>query len=124
MTLFQILFFFLFPVFVYLAMLPFSLYIFGIFSLVHPLSIVLDELFIIFYPLSILLHVSSFGGIFDGVLLKLLALGEVRNHLEISAFVFYLHLALSLLAVRYKSLFYALVFESTALFIYAVYNVA
>ena len=116
--------FLLLPIFVYLAMLPFSLYIFEIFSLVHPLSILWSELFTIFYPLSILLHVIGFGGVFDGWLLKLLALGESSSHLEISAFVFYAHLALSLLAVRYKSLFYALVFESTALFIYAVYNVA
>ena len=120
----KIAFFLLFPVFVYLAMLPFSLYIFGIFALVHPLSILWDELFTIFYPLSILLHVSGFGGIFDSWLLKLLSLGEVQNTLHVSALIFYFHLALSLLAVKYRVLFYALIFESFALFIYAIYNVA
>jgi competence protein ComEC len=120
----KILFFFLLPIFVYMAMLPFSLYIFGIFSLVHPLSIVLDELFILFYPLSILLHVSGFGGLFDGWLTELLALGENHAIVHINATLFYFHLLLSLLAVRYRVLFFLLAFESFLLFIYAMQNVA
>ncbi len=120
----KILFFFLFPIFVYLAMLPFSLYIFGIFSIVHPLSIVWDALFILFYPASILLHVSGFGGIFDPLLVKLLALSNVENSLHVSAIFFYAHLTLSLLASRSRVLFFALCIESFALFNYAMYHVA
>ncbi len=120
----KVLFFFLFPIFVYLAMLPFSLTIFGIFSLVHPLSIVWDEIFILFYPLSILLHVSGFGGVLDPLLLKLLSLSDTQNSLHVSYFFLYLHLVLSLLAVKWRNFFYLLVFESFALFIYAIYYVA
>ncbi len=116
--------FFLLSIFVYLAMLPFSLYIFEIFSLMHPLSIVWSALFSIFYPLSILLHVSGFGGVFDGWLLKLLSLGELTTTVELSNFMFFLHVGLSLLAIKWKSLFYILVFESTTIFIYAMQNIA
>ncbi len=116
--------FVLLSIFVYLAMLPFSLYIFGIFSLSHPLSILWSALFSIFYPLSILLHVSGFGGVFDVWLVKLLSLGEVTNSLHVSSFIFYFHVVLSLLAIKWKSLFYILVFESTTIFIYAMQNIA
>lgn len=120
----KILFFFLFPIFVYMAMLPFSLYIFTIFSLVHPLSILWDELFILFYPLSILLHGSGFGGVLDGWLLDWLSLSKGMQSVALSAFVFYAHLFVSLLAIKWRSGFYLLCLESFAIFNYAIYNVA
>lgn len=116
--------FFLLPIFVYLEMLPFSLTIFEIFSLVHPLSILWSELFTLFYPMSILLHIGGFGGVLDVWLLKLLSLGEVQNSLHVSYFFFYIHLALSLMAVRYKLFFYIIGVESFMLFNYAMYYVA
>ncbi len=116
--------FFLLSIFVYLAMLPFSLYIFEIFSLMHPLSILWSALFSIFYPLSILLHASGFGGVFDGWLIKLVSLGEASSVVPLSALLFYMHLTLSFLAIKSRRLFYVLVFESTTIFIYAMQNVA
>jgi competence protein ComEC len=116
--------FLLFPIFVYMAMLPFSLYIFEIFSFMHPLSILWSELFTIFYPLSILLHVGGFGGVFDGWLIKLVSLGEASSVVPLSALLFYMHIALSFLAIKSKRLFYVLIFESTTVFIYAMQNVA
>lgn len=116
--------FLLLPIFVYIAMLPFSLYIFGIFSLWHPLSILWTTLFTLFYPLSIVLHLIGFGGVFDGWLLKLLVLGENSVSLHVSGFFFYLHVSLSLLAVRYKILFYVLCLYSFFFLIYAMQNVA
>ncbi|WP_226960546.1 ComEC/Rec2 family competence protein [Sulfurimonas paralvinellae] len=44
------------PFWVYLMMLPYSLAIFGNFSLLHPLSILWTSLFTLFYPLAIFLH--------------------------------------------------------------------
>ncbi|WP_345993452.1 ComEC/Rec2 family competence protein [Sulfurimonas sp. HSL-1716] len=116
--------FLLLPVFVYLSMLPFSLYIFGIFSLLHPLSIIWTTLFTLFYPLSILMHMAGFGGIFDGWLLKLLSLGESFQTLHVSATLFYIHIGLSFLAVRYRLFFYALAVFSFLFLIYAMQNVA
>jgi len=52
--------FVLLPFWVYLMMLPYSLAIFGNFSLYHPLSILWTSLFTLFYPLSIALHVMGF----------------------------------------------------------------
>ena len=57
--------FVLMPVWVYLMMLPFSLSIFGNFSLYHPLSIIWTLLFSLFYPLSIFLHLIGFGDLLD-----------------------------------------------------------
>jgi competence protein ComEC len=116
--------FLLLPVFVYLAMLPFSLYIFGNFSLWHPLSILWTTLFTLFYPLSIVMHFAGYGGVFDGSLLKLLSLGENPQILYVSAQLFYLHVGLSLLAVRYRFFFYTLALYSFFILIYAMQNVA
>lgn len=116
--------FLLLPVFVYMAMLPFSLYIFGIFSLWHPLSILWTTLFTLFYPLSIVLHLVGFGGVFDGWLLKLLSLGEHPQILHVSSFFFYIHAGLSLLAVRYRLFFFTLCIFSFFFLIYAMQNVA
>ena len=116
--------FLLLPLFVYLAMLPFSLYIFGIFSLWHPVSIIWTTLFTLFYPLSIVMHFVGFGGVFDGSLLKLLSLGENPHTLHVSSLAFYLHVGLSLLAVRYRLFFYALALYSFFILIYAMQNVA
>ena len=122
-TLHKITAFFLLSIFVYLAMLPFSLYIFGSFSLLHPLSVVWTMLFSIFYPLSILLHVSGFGGLLDSSLMAFLNLAQTTQPLFISADIFYSHIALSLMAVRYRVLFFLLALESFLLFIYAMQNV-
>lgn len=116
--------FLLLPIFVYLSMLPFSLYIFGTFSLWHPLSILWTTLFTLFYPLSIVMHFVGFGEIFDGWLLKLLSLGENPQTLHVRALVFYLHGGLSFLAVRYRFVFYALALYSFFILIYAMQNVA
>jgi competence protein ComEC len=64
--------FILLPVWVYLMMLPHSLFIFENFSLWHPLSIIWSILFSIFYPLSILLHIFGIGDLFDNLLIQLI----------------------------------------------------
>ncbi|MBU0631947.1 ComEC/Rec2 family competence protein [bacterium] len=120
----KVMLFLLLPIFVYIAMLPFSLYIFGIFSPWHPLSIVWTTLFTLFYPLSIILHGMGFGGLFDGSLLQLLSLGENPSHLHVNGVFFYLHVGVSLLAVLYRRVFYLLWLYSFFFLIYAMQNVA
>lgn len=115
--------FLLLPLFVYVAMVPFSIYFFGLFSLVHPLSIIWTTLFTLFYPLSILLHASGFGGALDGALLSLLKLSDTTHLLHVSGSVFSLHVGLSLLALWHRAFFYGLSLYSSSFLVYAVYYV-
>ncbi len=83
---------------VYVMMVSVSLWLFGTFSLYHPLSVVWSLLFTFFYPLALLLHVSGFGGVFDGALLW--AMGHLEVHeVTLSSPMFGLHVTLSLLAL-------------------------
>jgi len=114
--------FILIPFWVYILMLPFSLAIFGNFSLYHPLSIIWTSLFTIFYPLSIALHVVGFGDLFDGVLKSFISLGANSADVELSKSILALHVALSLLSVFYKKTIWLLLAFSLFIFIYAIYN--
>lgn len=112
--------FFLLPPFVYLMMLPYSIYFFHIFSVYNPLSVVWTELFTIFYPISIIAHLLGFGAVFDNLLVKLLALGADYKTIFLSSYLFYLHVTLSLLAVRFKIFFYCLNLSALLFFVYCI----
>ncbi|MBN2896627.1 MAG: ComEC/Rec2 family competence protein [Campylobacterales bacterium] len=85
-------------VWVYVMMVPVSLWLFGTFSLYHPLSIVWSLVFTLFYPLVLLLHVSGYGGLFDGSLLWAMGHLEV-SEVTLSSPMFGLQVTLSLLAL-------------------------
>ncbi len=116
--------FLLLPIWVYIMMLPFSLAIFGNFSIYHPLSIVWTSLFTIFYPLSIALHVVGLGDLFDGVLSSFISFGTNSLHVEFSRYLLALHVGLSLLSVFYKRIIYLLLVSSLFVFVYSIYKVA
>lgn len=116
--------FILLPVWVYLSMLPFSLAIFGNFSLYHPLSIIWTVIFTLFYPLSIVLHIVGFGNLFDNVLLWLLELGREGVLVKVDLFLFLSYLAISLGAVFSRALIWPLLLFSCSIFIYAMYHIA
>ena len=115
--------FILLPIWVYLMMLPFSLYIFGNFSIYHPLSILWTTLFSIFYPLSILMHLIAQGDIFDTILLKLISIGLTDNTVLISLYLLSLHLVLSFASIFKQITLYILIFNSLSIFIYTIYKV-
>lgn len=115
--------FILLPIFVYLMMLPWSLYFFHTFSVWHPLSILWTEVFTIFYPLSIVLHLVGLGDLFDGGLERLLALGNNSITLHLQNVFFYPYVALSLLAVHFRVIFYFVFLYSLSFFIYSIYYV-
>ena len=117
----KVLQFILLPIWVYFLMLPFSLVIFGTFSIYHPLSIVWTSLFTIFYPLSIALHVAGFGDLFDGVLSGFISLGSKSLHVELSKSILALHVALSLLSIFYKRVVYVVLAFSISIFLYAFF---
>lgn len=111
-------------VLVYLFMLPASLFIFQNFTLYHPLSIILSIIFTLFYPLSIFLHFVGYGDFFDSSLEWLLALSKNGTKVELSPYLFLLHVELSFLAIFDKFWMWFLILFSSSIFVYAIYNVA
>ena len=115
--------FILVPFWVYILMLPFSLTIFGSFSIYHPLSILWTTIFTLFYPASILVHIIGHGNIFDGALEGLIKLGTAQTVVVLSFKYLALHILLSLLGMWKKSFLLLLALYSLSIFIYAVYYV-
>lgn len=111
------------PFWVYLLMLPFSLALFGGFSIYHPLSILWTSLFTVFYPISILMHTIGVGDIFDSILKSLISLGDVQKTVQLDFSFLALHILLSLLSMYKRTFLFLLLFCSFSIFIYAVYNV-
>ncbi|MDF1874287.1 ComEC/Rec2 family competence protein [Sulfurimonas sp. SAG-AH-194-I05] len=115
--------FILVPFWVYIMMLPVSLYIFGSFSLYHPLSILWTSLFTLFYPLSIFLHLIGFGDVFDSLLSGLLNLNTQNHTILLSWHVEISFLMLSLLSMWKKAFVWFLLVWSTLICIYSIYYV-
>ena len=105
---------------VYVMMLPYSLALFGNFSLFHPLSVVLSIAFTLFYPLSILLHFFGFGDIFDSYLSILFTLQMQPMSLEFSKPLVGVYMVLSLFSVRSKYILYVIISFTTAILFYAL----
>ncbi len=114
---------FLIAIWVYVMMLPISLYFFQVFSLWHPLSIVWSILFMPFYVISLGLHVIGFGGLFDGLLLSMLEDIQGKT-VSISLSVLALHVSLSLLAVFSKRALLLSIISAISIAILAIYKVA
>ena len=116
--------FLLLPFWVYLMMLPYSLSIFGNFSIYHPLSILWTTLFTLFYPLSIFLHLINQGDLFDN-LLKLLLNINLNAVKEVLAFKYLVvEIILSLFAIFYRRALYLLLLYTLSIFIYLIYYVS
>lgn len=116
--------FLLVPFWVYLTMLPFSLVLFGNFSIYHPLSILWTSLFTIFYPLSIFLHLIGLGFVLDSMLEYLLSLSSFATVIVLDIKFFLIHIALSLVSIFKRWANFVLLFESVVVLLYCVYVVA
>jgi competence protein ComEC len=112
--------FVLLPFWVYIMMLPFSLAIFGTFSIYHPLSILWTSVFTLFYPLSILLHIVGFGNLLDGVLESFTQLSESAQQVALSYYYLSLQILLSFIAIYKKLGMWILLVMSFGVFTYAV----
>ena len=115
--------FVLIPFWVYLMMLPFSLYIFENFSLYHPLSVLWTSLFTLFYPFSILLHILGLGSTLDGIVLWLLHLDVTSHKLSLSREMILLFMLVSFISIWKKSFTYLLLAFALFTFIYSVYEI-
>ena len=116
--------FLLLPFWVYLMMLPYSLSIFGNFSLYHPLSILWTSLFTLFYPLSIFLHFIGMGGLLDAALQYLLDFNPHAAQFHLAKPYLYIEILLSLAAIFKKEALALLLVYSFSIFIYSVYHIA
>jgi competence protein ComEC len=112
--------FLLLPVFVYMMMLPYSLTIFGNFSLYHPLSIIYTTLFTLFYPLSVALHIFGAGWGLDFILQRLLESGAYGVTVNLDIKLLYLFIAFSFTSIFNKFFFYSLNLFAFFIFIYAI----
>jgi len=112
--------FILIPIWVYILMLPYSLILFGNFSLYHPLSILWTSLFTLFYPLSIALHTVGHGNILDSLLESLLSLNQETIVLHLSRFNLIIPIILSILSSFKKSFLYLLLLYSSLMLLYAL----
>lgn len=119
----KILQFILVPIWVYLMMLPISLFIFENFSIYHPLSIIWTSLFTVFYPFSIFLHSVGFGSLLDDVLLFLLNIDVDGIKINIPWQIISSFILLSILSVYKKIFVWLLLLMSLLIFIYSVYYV-
>ena len=115
--------FLLLPLWVYICMLPYSLVIFGNFSLYHPLSILWTSLFTLFYPLSLVLHLFSLGNLLDPALEWLMHIQLDTLQIKLNYGLLGVQVLLSLAALYKKSFVIVLLLFDLAFFIYAIYNV-
>ena len=115
--------FVLIPFWVYFLMLPYSIVIFGNFSIYHPLSIIWTSLFTLFYPLSIFLHLINQGDFLDSILKFLLRLDTNDIKIVLDWKWLILYVSLSIASIYKKEFIYLLLGFSFSIFIYSIYNV-
>jgi competence protein ComEC len=107
----------------YLVLLPISLAIFGTFSWWHIGSIPINLIFNLYYPSVLALHVTPWADLFDSTLIKMFAMGELRN-VAIPMWVGVLSIVLALSAMRWKSAFWMLGLTGFGTLVSAVYQIA
>lgn len=115
--------FILIPFWVYLLMLPYSIVIFGNFSIYHLLSIIWTSLFTLFYPLSIFLHLINQGNLLDEVLKFLLYLDTNGIKIVLDWKWLMLYVTLSIVSIYKKDFTYLLLSFGVSVLIYSIYNV-
>jgi len=102
--------FILVPIWVYIMMLPLSLYIFHNFSIYHPLSILWSMVFVVFYPLSIFLHIVGFGDLLDFLLLRFISFEYKTNFITFDYIDIIGIIILSLLAIKKRYFLWSIIF--------------
>jgi len=94
--------------FLFLMMFVISHSFFSNFNYYQLLSPIVTLLFTIFYPISFLFHLLGIGGVFDGIILKYLALGDSFFSVKFPLWFLGVFLILSLLAYYKKWAFYGI----------------
>jgi len=107
----------------YLVMLPISLAIFGTFGWWHIGSIPLALLFNLYYPVVLALHLTPWGDFFDPYLMTLFGTGDVHR-IVIPVWIGYASIFIALMAMHWKSAFWALGILSIGTLGAAIYQIA
>lgn len=107
----------------YLVMLPISLAIFGTFGWWHMGSISLALLFNLYYPAVLALHLTPWGDFFDPYLIALFGAGDVHR-IVIPVWIGYASIFIALMAMRWKSAFWALGLLGIGTLSAAIYQIA
>jgi len=94
--------------FLFLMMFVISHSFFSNFNYYQLLSPIITLLFTIFYPISFLFHLLGIGGIFDGLILKYLSLGDNFFEIKFPLWFLGLFLIFSLLAYYKKWAFFGI----------------
>ncbi len=110
-------------VWIYLMMLPWSLWIFGTFSLLHPLSIFWTMLFFLFYPLELGLHLLGAGGLPDGLIAPLLSTVVPAKNVAMPAGIPVALSVLGLLQLVFEPVKRLFLYLSAAVLVGAVYQI-
>jgi competence protein ComEC len=111
------------PLWLYFTMLPYSIIIFGNFSIYHPLSIIWTGLFTLFYPIGIFLHLIGYGNLLDPILSLLMHLETHTVKIVVDLKFLFIEMGLSLLALYQRIFMYLLLMYLGGFFIYAINNV-
>ncbi|SHO80924.1 Competence protein [hydrothermal vent metagenome] len=101
----------IFPMGIYLFMLPITHIIFYTTNIYQLTSIILSTLFTFFYPVSIFLHIIGFGGVFDEVLIALFKLPSTQISFDmiLPLDIFIIYLIISIGAIWSSLSFYLLI---------------
>ena len=94
------------PLGIFILMLPVVHYIFGVTSVYQLLSPLLSILFVPFYPLVMVLHLVSFGGVVDSMLLWLFSLPTQSEEKFVPLWMILGYVGLSAGAIWSKKLFF------------------
>ena len=113
----------IFPIGIYIFMLPITHSIFGITNIYQLISPILSILFVVFYPISILLHTIGFGGVFDTILIWIFNLpsNNISFDMIISLDLFIIYLIISIASIWSRLSFYLLILLAI-LNIFLLYN--
>ncbi len=110
-------------VWLYLAMLPISLSIFGTFGWMHAGSVGLNIVFNLYYPLVLVLHALGWGDLLDPYLIRMFEASEIRA-VQIPGWIGGLSVVLALCAIRYRRFFWLLAGLALLSFGSALYQIA
>jgi len=94
--------------FLFLMMFIISHSFFGNFNYYQLLSPVITLLFTVFYPVSFLFHLLGIGGVFDGLILKYLSLGDSFFEVKFPLWLLAVFLLFSFLSYYKKWAFYGI----------------
>ncbi|OSQ23081.1 competence protein [Campylobacter concisus] len=99
------------------------LYFFPLISLQQLSVLAINYIFSVFYPLSAALHIASYGDIFDGLLNNVLNFRLSSTKIFVPAIIFIFYNIASLLAIKFRSIFYILPLLGFLCFAIASYKI-